>query len=259
LFINKPIKIFISPEHLRHYILISFLILSISLFSSNISASSFPREFTVYYKASISIFSGETKISLTADTDDRYVYESATKITGFMSFIGVNLLEKSVLKYINGRARPLTYTYKNSKSKKRNAELTFDWEKKIVTNSIDSKPWKLAINPDTLDKLVYQLVMMDDLRQGKKKLNYSIADGGKLKEYNISIVGKEKLKTKLGEFNTLKLSRISGSRTTTIWCAIELGYLPVRISQKKKGGSDHAAEIFKLEGFEKIWPKDPTE
>jgi hypothetical protein len=93
--------------------------------------------------------------------------------------------------------------------------------------------------------------MMNDLHQGKKgELNYSIADGGKLKDYKILIIGEETIETELGEFTTTKVVRTRGTRTTTMWCAKKLGYLPVRITQKKEGGGEHTANIFKIEGFE---------
>jgi len=224
-----------------------------SLLPADLSASSFPEEFTAWYKASKGMFSGETIVSVKADKDHHYLYESVTKVTGMMSIFGGEILEKSVWEYADGKIRPLRYSYNRSLgSKKRNAELTFDWNKKIVTNSIDSQPWKMTIKPDTLDKLVYQLVMMNDLQQGNTELNYSIADGGKLKDYKISIMGEETIKTKIGEFKTIKVARIRGKRTTTMWCAEKLGYLPVRIHQKKNGGGEHTAEIYRLEGFENL-------
>lgn len=241
------------PTPLRKIIIFCLFIFSMGLLPPDLSASPFPEEFTVWYRASKGFFSGETIVSLKADKNNRYVYESITKATGLMSLLAGEIHEKSVWEYANGKIRPLRYSYNRSTSKKRNAELTFDWNKKIVTNSIDSKPWKMAIKPDTLDKFVYQLVLMNDLQQGEKKeFNYSIADGGKLKEYKISIMGEEKIETNLGEFNTIKVVRVRGKRTTTMWCAKKLGYLPVRIHQKKKGGGEHTANIYKLEGFENL-------
>ncbi len=241
------------PTQLRKTIVLClFFIFPMGLLAPDLSASPFPEEFTAWYKASKGMFSGETIVSIKADKDNRYTYESITKVTGMMSIFGGEIREKSVWEYTNGKIRPLRYSYnRSSGSKKRNAELTFDWNKNIVTNSIDSQPWKMTIKPDTLDKLVYQLVMMNDLQQGKKKeLNYSIADGGKLKDYKILIMGEEKIETKLGELNTIKVVRIRGKRTTTMWCAKKLGYLPVRIHHKKKGGGEHTADIYKIEGFE---------
>lgn len=156
----------------------------------------------------------------------------------------------------------MKYIYQRTTKKNRNVELTFDWQNHKVTNSINSDPWKMDIEDNTLDKLVYQLVMMRDLqkeaetkkgRQGnkeqKKRLSYSIADGGKLKNYELVILGKEKISTKLGVLETIKISRTQGRRTLTMWCAPKFSYLPVWIKQEKKGGTNYTAKIYKLEGF----------
>lgn len=239
------------PVRIHKFFIICLLTFPAGLLPLDSSASPWPEEFTAWYKTSKSIGSGETVVSIKPGEKNRYVYKSVTKASALMGMVNVEINEKSVWEYIDGKIRPLTYSYKRSNSKKRDAELTFDWKNKIVTNDIDSKPWKMSIKPDTLDKLVYQLAMMNDLHQGKKgELNYSIADGGKLKDFKILIIGEETIETELGKFTTTKVVRTRGTRTTTMWCAKKLGYLPVRITQKKEGGGEHTANIFKIEGFE---------
>jgi len=233
------------------------------LFLSSVSicthAQTLPAEFTAYYQSSTGLISGKSIISLTSEENNSYRYQSVTTVTGWMSvFAGGKIFEQSYGKYVNGKIRPIKYVYKRTGKKERYVELKFDWENHKVTNSINSDPWKMAIDANTLDKLVYQLVMMHDLQkdtlqknniQQIKELNYSIADGGKLKNYTIAILGKEKISTKLGELQTIKVSRTNGKRTVTMWCAEKFGFLPVWIRQEKKGGNSYTAKIYKLDGF----------
>jgi len=237
-------------------------ILAISLFLLNIYASYvqaqnlLPEQFTAYYQSRKGLISGQSTVSLTAEENGSYHYKSVTTVTGFASiFTNNKIIEQSHWKYVNEKIRPIKYSYNRSGSKKRNVELTFDWKNKSVTNSINSDPWKMSIEDDTLDKLIYQLALMQDLGnmykqdQQQKTLTYSVADGGKLKKYTIIIHGKEEITTKLGVLQTIKVSRTKGKRTTTMWCAEKFNYLPVWIKQEKKGGSGYTAKIYKLEGF----------
>lgn len=252
--LNRKFKLLLIPCYAL------FCLTAQTLLAAELSANPLPSEFVAHYESSKGLVSGKTTVSLKALDNKQFHYQSTTSVSGIMSlFSGSKIQEESYWEYINGNIRPTKYLYKRTGSKKRDAELSFDWQKKIVTNLINAKPWRMAINDNTLDKLVYQLVMMQDLRSGiypgKKDLEYSIADGGTLKQYTISILGEEQLSTRLGTLHTIKVQRINGKRTTTMWCASKLGYLPVLIQQKKKGGSEYSAKIYKLEGFDEFKPE----
>ena len=97
--------------------------------------------------------------------------------------------------------QPLEYLYQNiNDDKVRNVKLLFDWNKNRVTNIINGDPWHMALSPGVQDKLLFQLKMMQDLKNGSQ-LKYSVADGGKIKEYIIENQGNETLEISLGRFN----------------------------------------------------------
>lgn len=183
--------------------------------------------------------------------DGRYVYESFSKPMGYARwFTKSELLERSEWKYENQQLRPLGYSYDRTgdPDKERHVKLVFDWENKRVTNIINKDPWKMDIEAGTLDKLLYQLAVVNDLQQGKRtKLQYSVADGGSMKNLRFEIAGEERIKTVLGEFDTLKV-RTEGTRTTTLWCAKALGYFPVLIEQH----DDRGQALLKLTGLNGI-------
>ena len=237
-----------------------FLTISFTTIPSVTTAESttVANEFTAHYESTKNFITGHTTVSLKKN-NDKYHYKTITTVTGIMSlFSNSTITESSHWQFIKNKIRPDQYLYQRTGSKKRKVELSFDWDKFMVTNNINSDPWRMQIKPETLDKFIYQLAMMRDLQnlisanknanKNKKSLTYSIADGGKLKTYNIKILGKENIKTKLGSFDIIKVSRTNGKRTTTLWCAEKLGYLPVRINQKKNDGSDYTANIIALEG-----------
>lgn len=226
--------------------------MSVISMSQSLFASPLPEDFSVVY-----IFSrngmnmGIVKRSLHAASDNKYVFESVSEATGFISlFVRDTITERSVWTYINGKPRPMQYVYsRDGGRKERHVKLNFDWDKGIVTNSINNDPWQMHVPPTTQDKLLYQLTLMIDLKTGRGKPQYAIADGGTLKDYEFSILGEEKIDTPVGKLDTIKLKRIDDKRHTVIWCAKSLDYLPVRIEQVEKDDAKLAMMIREVTGL----------
>ena len=196
---------------------------------------------------------GTSTRSLSAAPDGVFVYASSTQAVGLIAwFVKDHIDEHSKWSFDNGRIRPIEYVYhRHGGSKTRLVKLSFDWQHLTVTNIIEDDHWRMEIPPDAQDKLVYQLAIMYDLMNGKKKLEYKIADGGKLKDYNFAITGEEVLNTPLGKLKTVRLQRIGDRRDTTVWCAPQLSYLPVRLEQQDTDGSELTMQITSVQGITK--------
>jgi hypothetical protein len=76
-----------------------------------------------------------------------------------------------------------------------------------------------------------------------------VADGGRLKTYHFEWQGVETINIPAGTFDTVRLRRVHGKTTTTIWCARKLNFLPVRIQQKKRGDSASVAVLESVQGL----------
>jgi hypothetical protein len=211
--------------------------------------------FSVEYVLKSGFFDiGKTKRTLRLQKDGRYAFTSTTKATGmFAMFFNGKVTERSIWEYQEGRARPIQYSYKDTNKKKRDVDITFDWENKTVTNTINGEPWVMEITPDTQDKLIYQINIMFNLLENNnlKEMKINIADGGKLKTYNAIIQKKEAIETPAGKFETIRIVRDDGKRVTTLWCAPSLNYLPVRIEHYKRGDTHVNAYLVKVEGLSK--------
>ena len=194
---------------------------------------------------------GVSTRSLTTAKDGTYIYASTTHATGIIAwFVKDHFDEYSKWTFDGSRLRPLEYVYKRYGGRKtRNVNLKFDWKRHIVTNTIDGDPWRMEIPPDAQDKLVYQLAIMYDLLNGKKNLEYKIADGGKLKNYKFEIEGEETLNTTIGKVKTVRIQRIGDKRDTTVWCAPQYYYLPMRLQQQDTDGSNLTMQIISLQGM----------
>jgi len=217
------------------------------------NAIDLPHEFSAYYKLTKGIITlGKSQRSFKKIADNEYLFESISKPYGVGKIMSNGEIhERSVWTLHENKLRPIRYSYLNSDSDlKRDVKLDFDWQKKIVINNINGDPWKMKLEPATQDKLLYFLSLMVDLKQGNHKLVYKVADGGTTKTYRSIVEGEQNILTELGKFTTLKVvRRHHDGKRTTLWCAISLDYLPIRIEQTKKDGSSVRASIYKLEGI----------
>ena len=125
------------------------------------STTLYANEFTAYYESSKNYITGHTVVSLKKNKL-QYQYKTITTVTGIMSlFSNSAITESSNWKFVKNQIRPDQYLYQRTGSKERKVELFFDWDKSIVTNKINSDPWRMPIKSNTLDKFIYQLVMME--------------------------------------------------------------------------------------------------
>ena len=182
-----------------------------------------------------------------------YSYLSETNTTGLASLLYKDkIVEQSTWLLENGKIKPVQYSYDRSGGKKlRKVTIAFDWNSGMIYTSVNGDAWHMPVRDNIMDKLLYQLAIMHDLVQGRKNIDYAIADGGKIKTYHFEFLGEEQLDTPLGEFKTLKLERHKpNSRDkTTLWCAENLNYLPVKVENIEKDGRKTTAIIESLTGI----------
>ena len=194
----------------------------------------------------------DMKRSFSRLDNGEYVYRSETHTVGLLAlFRKDQIVEKSTLQFARGQLQPMLYSYERTGGKKdRDVVVKFDWPNRRIINSVNGSSWHMPIQAYIMDKLLYQLAIMYDLEKGKKKISYTIADGGKIKNYDFELIGEDRLATPIGEFNALKLIRHkpNSRRRTVIWCARELGYMPIKVENVENNGRETTAIIEELSG-----------
>lgn len=146
----------------------------------------------------------------------------------------------------DGEVQPLDYHYRRrGLGRSRDHQLTFDWDDATVTDG-SGESWPIDTDKRLQDRLSFQVQLQKDLLQGRDKLLYPITDGGDLREYQFDIVGEERLKTALGEVDTIKVrrSREGSDRSTNLWLAKDHNLLLVRLEQDE-GSSSYTLNISK--------------
>ena len=217
-------------------------------------AAAAPQAFTAQYtvnKGGIPI--GEMTRTLNPQTGGRYHYESITTASGLLSLLVKDkFIEHSLWDYHDGAIRALEYRYEKSGGKSlKKVHLIFDWDQRQVKNVLDGETRAMPVPKGLTDILLYQLVLMTDLQNGKKPLEYPIADKHKFKTYRFDIAGEEMLDTPLGKLKTVKVQRVPGpdKKTTLIWCAPGLDYLPVRIEQNEQDDGEFSMVLTAATGL----------
>ncbi|BCO31517.1 hypothetical protein TspCOW1_16200 [Thiohalobacter sp. COW1] len=205
--------------------------------------------FTALYRLYVNgIAIGHQEITLVADPDSGYRYSAKTDSIGIAAFLrDDSLRELSRFSYDRGGIRPREYEYHHHRrDHERHVRISFDWEANQVVNEVQGEGWRMEVPDGALDKLVVQLALLLDLQRGKRELEYAIADGGHLKTFRYQLRRQEGLHTPAGRFHTLKLERLRADqdRTTYLWVAPELNYLPVQIKQiDQEDGTEYLSRL----------------
>lgn len=197
-------------------------------------AADAPKTFDNQYKAKLYGFNITVTNRLTKTGDNKYhLLFKAESMVGSVTESS-NLLWNAAQQTV----MPEHYVYaRRGLGKKRDAELTFNWQTKTVTNNVEKTTWSMDIAQRVQDKLSYQLQLQQDLINGKHNFSYQIADGGRLKDYKFEKIGEETLETPLGKVKTVKIkrSRENDDRITYAWLAKDWNYLLVRLQQEENG------------------------
>lgn len=215
-----------------------FLMLVLSvLFTLSVQAAGLPPAFKAHYlvkKGPIEL--GRATHELKYVPGGELVYESGSDTTGLADLLfSDHIRETTRLKQDGANLLPLEYRYNRSGKRKRTMSQEFDWTLGKVISRVDDTVTEYPLPPHTLDPSGYQVSLMLDLAKGERKFTYPISGKNDIRSYDIEHIGDEHIDTVLGKLNTVVIQR-NDKRITTMWCAYDLHFLPVKIQHEEKGG-----------------------
>jgi hypothetical protein len=130
--------------------------------------------------------------------------------------------------------QPLEYLYQRDGRKNSTFSQQFDWEEGYVTSRVNEKVYRFKLDPGAIDQSAYQISLMIDLAKGERVFHYHVAGKSGMRTYDISHVGDETINTVYGDLDTVVIQR-KDKQITTMWCADDLHFLPVKIQHEEKG------------------------
>jgi hypothetical protein len=246
----------------RSGLTLSSLLLA-AILNNVVNATPLP-DFSAAYElrlAGLHIGSSTVRLETTAGGD--YLYESRSTPSKLVSWLFKETLHETSRGTLGDNGvHPHEYRYQRSGDRDRREELHFNWQSMTVSNVVEGDRWEIDMPGGTLDKLASQLGMMRALARGKTGITFNIADDGEITQYRFSVIGQETLELPAGTFDTLKITKLRNNnrRETYLWCAPALNYLPVRIWQREKDGSEYESNLVEFsETLQVAGEADPAE
>jgi hypothetical protein len=187
--------------------------------------------------------------------DGRYEFQARIMPKGMLKLIRPKpTIERSQFRLEGATLRPLEYWYEDgSRSGEDNWHLVFDWERRIATVSTAEARRELAVPDTALDIGTLKAAVMRDLAAKGAPGPYEIADEDSVGTYEYTASGPATLATGVGSLETqLFVQRRAGSsRSTWMWAAPTLDFLPVRIEQRR---GDEIQTSFLLQSVDGLTP-----
>ena len=203
--------------------------------------------FSAHYQADWkSINVGTSDLELKPDTEPgHYVYTWTITAHGIFRLYRAEVTQKSWLSINAGHVRPEKYRAEDGSS---NVNLDFDWEGRRARGVSETKPVDLPLSGGTQDVMSIQVEVMLDLQNHNLPKTFQIVDKDELKEFTYSEEGTAKLRTALGELDTVIVSsqRTGNNRILRMWFAPSLGFVPVQAERTRDGKLEFAMRIKSL-------------
>ena len=163
------------------------------------------------------------------------------KVSWKAKALWMRLNEWSEFELIDGkRIRPISYHYtRKGLGTDKPTHILFDWENNIINASKGDDKYQFALEPNTLDRLSYQVQMQIDLliKPDSEQLNYIIANHDRLARYVFNFEKQEVIATELGDTLSRIFKREKRDKTTRIWLSQEQYFVPVKIEQTEDNKS----------------------
>jgi hypothetical protein len=195
------------------------------------------RPFTASYSVTWSGMSaGTSHLALERMPDGRWAYGSQSHAKGlFRLAMPADLSSRSVFRIEHGRIVPESFSADDgASSDEKDQSVTFDWARGRITGVAERKPVDLALQPGVLDTMSVQVALMQELISGRTPQQLLVFDTDKVKDYLYTREGGEKLRTAVGEYDTVifRSARPGSKKGTYFWCAPALGYVPLRVERR---------------------------
>jgi hypothetical protein len=212
--------------------------------------------FIAHYEASWKAISvGTSEIQLTHGTEPgEYLYTWTITAHGiFRIAYHDDLVQKSWLKMVGDHVRPDKYFGKEGSQ---TVELNFDWQDMRATGVSETKPVDIKLPDGAQDVMSSQVEVMLDLKNGNLPKTFQIIDKDQLKEFNYTQEGTAKIRTAIGELDTVIVTsqRTGNNRILRMWFAPSLGFVPVQAERSRDGKVEIAMRI---KSVDRLVPLEP--
>ena len=198
---------------------------------------SIPSEFQAIYNAQLKQVDGQVMMTLKKEQDNLYSYEIITRPSGFWRvIIDGSIREKSTFVFNDGLVQSKTYELTDTiRSKPRQSLAIFDWDNLLLSGNYKDRKFELPLNIDVIDRATLQIAIIANNQGPNLSSDYYILDRDKVLKVQVNKKDTVNVRVPFGEFETIEIQHRSEQSeiTNSLWLAPELGYIPIKIAQKK--------------------------
>ncbi len=156
--------------------------------------------------------------------------------------------ESLIFRWEDNQVVPLRYRYKLSGLFIRDREeaIDFDWENNVVSGHHEGDKFSMKLEKGAMDPMGYQLQLSQDIKAGKREMEYRVIDKGDYDTDKFAVVDEETVRINGSEIRTLKAEKVRDSeskRESLMWFAPERDYLLIRFLQVEPDGSEYELTI----------------
>jgi hypothetical protein len=180
---------------------------------------------------------GISTLTLEHQQGDRWLYRQEATARGIFRVLPIGQVAmRSELEIGPDGVRPLHFTADDgTSSRKRDIDVTFDWEHLRISGVAAEEKVDEPLKPGTQDDLSVQIALIHELAEGRSPESITTYGDRGMREYRYLRDGEETITTAMGSLATVVFhtERTGSPRVTRYWCAPSLGYLPVKVQQKR--------------------------
>jgi hypothetical protein len=182
-----------------------------------------------------------------------YEFSSRTQVKGFLKLARPNpAIERSEFRIVDGRVQPLEFWYEDGSRKgEDNSHIVFEWDRNVAVVESGGGRREVALQPGALDRGSVQVAVMRDLAMTGKTARYWLTDEDSTQAYEYTDHGEATTATGIGQLATKSLmqQREGSSRSTWLWVAPELRFVPVYVEQRRDGEVRTAFTLQSVDGL----------
>lgn len=179
-------------------------------------------------------------LSLTLDRKLAKKADGSYELTNGGSKLVVGFQEVSVFRVKNARLIPESYVYQGTGLMNRRREVQFTAGSDTVRSLYKDKWYDLPYTDNTFDRMSQQEQVRLQLLQDetpKESIKVTVADGKRVKDYQLDYIGEETLETPMGRIKTLHFRRRHDDpdRKSDTWLAPAWDYIMVKTVHVEDG------------------------
>lgn len=205
-------------------------------------------------QASYDVYRDGMKIGRMDETytrqQDHYTLTSITTPLGLLALFKPEKVIVSSNGLISKQGlQPQQFSHRRERDASKDSSAEFDWDTRQLTLVHQAQRTVVGLPDGTQDRLsaMYQFMFLP--LQAGATLDFSMTNGIKLDNYHYAITQQQKLKTPVGEFNTLYLDSQAkpGETRTEIWLATQSHNLPCQMIITNPDGEQLTQVLSKLQ------------